>query len=221
VRLHGTAIMLDWAAKITRHVTDGSHWNLGFTSLIDADIVDGVPLAVNPARLITEEPELLKIRALTIWGVRAVVLLPALYFMRYLRVHDALLLGFVFIFFLVAPDYYYYIIMCVPMLFLAQRARTLPGALCLGWMFLTGAAGYAFFSGWGPLARIHPMFRAHHQEFPTTYYLTWAFAFTALQMLLYAAWEAWRASEPERLSARTAGSARISAPPAESPSPTP
>lgn len=221
VRLHGTAIMLDWAAKITRHVTDGSHWNLGFTSLIDADIVDGVPLAVNPVRMITEEPELLQIRAFTIWGVRAVVLLPALYFMRYLRVHDALLMGFVFVFFLVAPDYYYYIIMCVPMLFLAQRARTLTGALCLGWMFLTGAAGYAFFSGWGPLARIHPMFRAHHQEFPTTYYLTWAFAFTALQMLVYAAWEAWRASEPERIAARARAAARTSAPPAQSPSPAP
>ncbi len=199
VRLHGLPAMLDWTAKITRHVTDGSHWNLGFTTLIDADVIDGTPIPFNPLRMLHEEPEVQLLRSLTIWGVRSVVLLPALYFMRYLRTHDALLMGFVLIFFLVSPDYYYYIIMCVPMLFLAQRARTVPGALSLGWMFLAGAAGYKFFSGWGALKSLHPMFRAHHQEFPTTYYLTWAFAFTAIHMLAYAALEAWRESASERI----------------------
>lgn len=202
VRLHGLPTMLDWVAKITRHVIDGSHWNLGFSTLIDRDYVDGVPVAINPVRAFREEPDVLRFRAITLWGVRSVVLLPALYFMRYMRPHDALLMGFVPIFFLVSPDYYYYIIMCVPMLFLAQRARTVPGALALGWMFLAGAAGYKFFSGWGPLASVHPMFRAHHQTFPTTYYLSWAFAFTALQMILYAASDAWRESASERIIAQ-------------------
>jgi hypothetical protein len=217
VRLHGAPAMLDWAAKITRHVADGSHWNLGFTTLLDADVVDGLPVPFNPLRMLQEEPAVRQLRAVLLWSVRAAVLAPALYFMRYLRAHDALLAGFVLIFFLVSPDYYYFLIMCVPMLFLAQRARTLPGALSLGWMFLAGTAGYRLFAGWGPLARLHPAFRAHHQEFATTYYLAWAFAFTAVQVLLFAAAEAWRTSAPERALAR--GAAPSTAPHRRQPSP--
>lgn len=68
VRLHGLPAMLDWAAKITRHVTDGSHWNLGFTTLIDADVIDGVPIPFNPLRMLHEEPEVQFLRSLTIWA---------------------------------------------------------------------------------------------------------------------------------------------------------
>ena len=94
VRLHGAPILLDWGAKISHHVSEGSHWDLGFTTLLDADFTDGVPTPFSPHRMLSEEPEVRALRAAILWGVRAVVIGPLLYLLRFQRPHDAALMGF-------------------------------------------------------------------------------------------------------------------------------
>jgi hypothetical protein len=73
------------------------------------------------------------------------------------------------------------------MLFYLERPDGPQRSLGAAYMLLTGAFGYLLFAGWHRFAGAVPMLRGHHQEFATTYYLTWAVCLTALHMLALAA----------------------------------
>ena len=198
VRLDSVSLMLEWTAKISRHVAEGSHWNVGFSTILDSEVKRGLRVPFDAAFAYFVKPELEMLRTITIWTVRIAVLGPTLYFMRFLRAHDAFTLGFVLVFFLVSPDYYYYLILCVPMLFYADHVGLPAGALGLGSLLLTGALGYLMFEGWPAMQGIDRMFEAHHQTFATTYYLSCGIGLTALHMFALAAVDALRVSVRER-----------------------
>jgi hypothetical protein len=186
-RYGGAHVLREWYAKIALHARETSDWNVGFRALVDVNFVDGVPHAFPAARMLHEEPEVQALRGALLGGVRLAVVVPALYFARYLRDHEALTFGFVYLFFLASPDYYYLLVLCAPMLFYLERPDGPQRSLGAAYMLLTGAFGYLLFAGWHRFAGAVPMLRGHHQEFATTYYLTWAVCLTALHMLALAA----------------------------------
>ncbi len=188
-----------WATKILQHYSDFSHWQMGYTTLVDVERVDGVPVPIHPATHLAEEPELLLSHHVLTWVVRALVLVPAFVFAKALEDWESLAFGFVFFFFGVSAAYYYYFILCVPLLFFAAKLERPSRAFGLAFMFLTGAAGYVIFSGWAPLADVLPLFHGWHQEFPTYYFMSWLVSITALTMVGIAAVEAQRASRPREL----------------------
>jgi hypothetical protein len=120
----------------------------------------------------------------------ALLIVPALAFVRALEHHEAVAFGFVFVFLLSLAAYYYYLILCVPLLFFAGDLGRLQHALGAAFMFLTGLAGYVFFAGWQPLRDSWVPLRGWHQTFPTYYYLSCFIAVSAVQMIAIAAGKA-------------------------------
>ena len=60
----------------------------------------------------------------------------------------ALAFGFVPTFFLVAPTYYYFIVLLVPFLFLAERMTRAPAALGVAYLFFFGLMGHWLYQRW-------------------------------------------------------------------------
>jgi hypothetical protein len=191
----GTAIWHEWSSKIALHYAGGSDWDLGYRALAEVKFLDGVP--VRQAVLMSEagqQPETL-IRGIE-FVVLALLVVPALAFVRALEHHEAVAFGFVFVFLLSLAAYYYYLILCVPLLFFAGDLGKPQHALGAAFMFVTGLAGYVLFSGWQPLRDSWVPLRGWHQTFPTYHFLSAFIAVSVAQMIVIAATEA-RARERE------------------------
>jgi hypothetical protein len=180
----GFGIWREWSQKITIHYADGSDWDLGFRTVAEAIFVDGVPtrlgsLALTAGQAVTS--------AVTPVEIVVIVLLalPAIAFARVLEHHEALAYGFVFVFLFSIAGYYYYLILCVPLVFFLSDVGKPHHALGAAFMFFTGYAGYVIFSGYGPL-RGWIFLRGWHQTFPTYYYLSCLIGVTVAQMLVLA-----------------------------------
>ena len=104
----------------------------------------------------------------TWWAIQAAMLLFCLFAVRGLKDHMAFVFGFVPCFFLVAPTYYYYVMLAVPLLFFTVEMERPTRALGAVWLFLTAMAGYYFNSMWV-------------QKFPTYFWL----AFMLLLLVFY------------------------------------
>jgi hypothetical protein len=102
---------------------------------------------------------------------------------RGLERHRALMFGFVPAFFLVAPTYYYYIVLLVPFLFVVERVRSTSGAIGVVYLFLFGLAG-------------HWLYRRWEQHFPTYYWNSVLALGLALYVLALGWAESRRTREP-------------------------
>jgi len=113
------------------------------------------------------------------WTIQGVVLIFCLFAVKGLKDHEALAFSFVPTFFLVAPTYYYYIMLLVPFLFFAGQLDRPSRALGLIMMFSTAMAGYVFYGLW-------------QQKTSTYVYLSWMVLIMVLYMMLLAMLEtAW------------------------------
>jgi len=184
-----TEIWHDWNRKIATHYASGSDWDLGYRTIAEANLVKGVPTRALPNAV--AHPVLSLGEPGTI--VALFLVLPALAFIRGLEDHEALAYGFVFVFLLGLATYYYYLVLCVPLLFFAPHLERPQRALGVAFMFFTGIMGYVFFSGWPLLADSWVMFRGWRQTFPTYYFLCCFIAVTVAQMLFLAGSKALRA----------------------------
>ena len=185
----GTAIWHEWSSKIALHYVGGSDWDMGYRTLAEAQFVRGVP--VRAASLVLEAGQPPETLAKGIeYVVLALLVVPALAFVRSLEHHEAVAFGFVFVFLLSLAAYYYYLILCVPLLFFADDLGKPQHALGAAFMFLAGLAGYVLFAGWQPLRDSWVPLRGWHQTFPTYYYLSCLIAVSVAQMILIAATKA-------------------------------
>ena len=184
---------VQWTEKMVQHYHTLWHWNLGFKPMMDVEFANGVPQAIDVYKQYAEEPGALAGHLAAVWVVRALVLVPALYFARYLRTHESMTYSFVFVFFMVSSMYYYYFILCVPLLFFAHKLEEAPRGLGLAYMFLTGVAGYALFGGWELMADHLVFFRGWKQHFQTYYYQSWMISLTACWLVVIAGVKAYRA----------------------------
>lgn len=189
LQMIGLAHWAEWVDKITTHADAPTIWGVGFTTLVRTHSVNGVPEALF-ADAIADEPYLAQLTAVGIWLPRLTIGAATLYFATRLAPHRALLLGFVFVFFLVAPTYYYYLIVVLPLLFFSERIDEPTGVLGTALLLLGGMAGYLYFAGWPTLAPHITSLRGWHQDYPTTYYMTWWLCISALHMCWLAMREA-------------------------------
>ena len=195
----GLELWWQWIDKMAHHYNALWHWNMGFQPIVDVQYINGVPEAIDVHKHYGEERGVMLGHQAVLWGVRLLVLLPALYFARFLRTHESMTYSFVFVFFLVSAMYYYYFILCVPLLFFAPRLERWPHGLGLAYMLLTGVAGYVLFGGWEPLAGQLNFFRGWKQYFQTYYYLSWMINLTACWMLAMAGARAYAAQKVQKV----------------------
>ena len=107
------------------------------------------------------------------WRTQIWVLILTLIACFGIKDYRAYLLGFVPLFFLVAPTYYYYIMLLVPLLFFAPRIERGRYALGLCLMYLTGMSGFWFYDMW-------------RQDYATYYWLSFQIMIMVFYMLLLA-----------------------------------
>jgi hypothetical protein len=145
----------DFAGKISAHRAVYHIWNVGLPSVIAAELQPPAGAARNRGALdrlreteVTFEPESLQSRRPWLRFAQVGLLLLWLAAIRRLEDHDVLVLGFVPVFVLVAPTYYYYIVLLLPFLFLVQRLDRMSGAIGLAYLFLSGMAGYWIYFRW-------------------------------------------------------------------------
>ena len=181
----GFAIWREWSQKIAIHYADGSDWDLGFRTVAEAVYEQGVPVRLASLELLAGQPVTSAVRPVEI-VVLMLLALPALHFVRTLEHHEALAYGFVFVFLFSVAGYYYYLFLCVPLVFFAGDLAKPQPALGAAFMFLTGLLGYVLFSGWEPLRGSWAVFRGWHQTFPTYYYLSCLIGVTVAQMIALA-----------------------------------
>jgi hypothetical protein len=185
----GTAIWHEWSEKIALHYAGGSDWDLGYRTVVEARFIHGVP--VRAVDLVNAAGQRLDLLTKGVeFTVLALLVVPALAFIRALEHHEAVAFGFVFVFLFSLAAYYYYLILCVPLLFFTADLGKLQRALGAALMFLTGLLGYVLFTGWQPLRDSWVPMRGWHQTFPTYYYLSCFIAVSAAQMILIAATKA-------------------------------
>jgi hypothetical protein len=185
----GVGIWQEWFSKIAIHYAGGSDWDVGYRTIAEARFVEGVP--VRAADLVAAAGQPSGLFALGVeFAVLALLVVPALTFIRALEHHEAVAFGFVFVFLFSLAAYYYYLILCVPLLFFASDLDKPQRALGAAFMFLTGLAGYGLFSGWQPLRDTWVPMRGWHQTFPTYYFLSCLIAVSAAQMIAIAATKA-------------------------------
>ena len=177
----GTGIWHEWNLKIAAHYSGGSDWDLGYRTIAEAGFLNGIPVRAG-----TLAEASVSFASAAAGVVVALLVLPALTFIRGLEDHEALAYGFVFVFLLTVAAYYYYMLLCVPLLFFAPRLERMQNALGVAFMFVTGIMGYVLFSGWGAMAGSWVVFRGWRQTFPTYYYLCCFIAVTVAQMIVLA-----------------------------------
>lgn len=192
----GTAIWREWADKITLHYADGSDWDLGLRTILEAKFARGVPIRPATLALLTGQPVVSAFHLVELLAV-LLLALPALSFIPVLEHHEALSYGFVFVFIFSIATYYYYLILCVPLLFFTANLTRLPNVLGVAFMFLTGAAGYLWFAGWQPLRGL-VLFHGWRQTFPTYFFMSCLVAVSVVQMIILAGGRARRLEKTAR-----------------------
>lgn len=171
----------EFISKISRHNVDISTWRLGFKYLF-MGYFDPKIGWLTPFRDWTPQSQSgwYGTYENLWWSIQGGALLLALIAARGLKPHQAVILGFVPCFFLASATYYYFILLLVPFLFFAEEPERLTRAVGMTWMYLTGIAGYAFYS-------LSTTAGAEWKQNYGTYYWTgWMIFLTVLWMLALA-----------------------------------
>jgi hypothetical protein len=186
VVFHGAGIFRDWASKMAMHVGSHTSWTVGFRTIFNTlgeTSVSGhsaVPVDRWVDTWLTREDVIL------LWVARVLVLLPALYFMRFMAAASAYGFAYVLMYYLLAPVYYYAMVLCLPLLYFVAEPASWSRTLGIAWLLLTGSLGYLLYYGWQPLHSIW-LFRGHGLGFTTTLYMTWFIGLTTLHMIAHSA----------------------------------
>lgn len=146
----GLGVWTEFAAKIGDHHGSFSPWRVGFKHIFIG------------AYKYREAGEgtlqgLFEARATLWWAIQVAMLGLCVFLVRNLEDYEAAAFSFVPVFFLVAPTYYYYIMLLVPFLFFAPSFEKPSSAIGLILMFLSSMVAYQFYSAYG---RELPLFYA-------------------------------------------------------------
>lgn len=144
----GPGYVQQFAVKIWQHNDSFSPWRVGFKHLF---------LGAYEYRTDTTHQAVFHQSRLLWWTIQAIMLVGFVGLSRRLQPWEALAFGFAPTFFLVAPTYYYYIMLVMPLLFFAGR---LPRPECtagLTWLLTSSSIAYLIYDAVG---RELPLFYA-------------------------------------------------------------
>ena len=127
--------------KVGQHNKDISPWRIGFKYVFLMSYQQ-TPFYGGTYRAFFENHQVLW------WSVVVAVLLLTFWLVRRLEDHETLSFGYVPVFFLVAPTYYYHVMLVVPFLFFAHKIDRPTRAAGLLMMFATAIAGHRLFLRW-------------------------------------------------------------------------
>ncbi|HUW60953.1 MAG TPA: CapA family protein [Candidatus Bathyarchaeia archaeon] len=128
----------EFSDKITLHNNDLSTTRVGFKYIfLDTRAVTG-----SWPQFVAAKQHEFAGRRLQWLAIQAAVLAACFLASRKLRDHEALALGFVPAFFLVAPTFYYHVMLIVPFMFFAARPESLSRLIGAAGMFALSAAAY-------------------------------------------------------------------------------
>lgn len=171
----GTAYWQDFLSKISDHNDDISAWRVGFKYVW---LLSYKGAGLSGASLAQQYEDWINIYH----AIQLGVLLLCIPLVRRLQDHEAFCLGMVPVFFLVAPTYYYYILILIPALYFAARLDQ-PA-----W-----AVGFALILIEGMLA--HYGHRVWDRSFPQFFSISVMMMIIAVYMAVVAAWT-WRGTPP-------------------------
>ncbi len=171
----GTDYLDQYQTKIGRHSEEISTWRVGYKYVFMADFGENFSFIEKPIK--EWQPRVrsdwYRDQQETWWRVQFWILALTLLACAGLKGYRAYLVGFVPLFFLVAPTYYYYIMLLTPLLFFAPRLEhgRYAAGLCL--MYITGMSGFWFYGIW-------------KQDYGTYYWLSVQIMVMVLYMLFLA-----------------------------------
>jgi len=173
-------------AKMVLHATSHESWTVGFRTLFNT--VNEPSFSQHSAVAVAGwiDTCLATQDVLLLWFARIAVLLPALYFMRFVTAASAYGFAYVVMFFLVAPVHYYSMVLCLPLLYFVAEQASWSRTLGIAWLLLTGSLGYLLYFGWQPLHAIW-LFRGHGLTFANTLTMTCFMMLTTLHMIAHSA----------------------------------
>lgn len=170
----GPDLWKEFLEKITYHNQDISPWRVGFKYIYMARWKDNFAFTLPFHEWQPYIRSAMYKLNPGFWRtIMAVVLVFCLFAARGLKDHRALAFGFVPCFFLVAPTYYYYIMLAVPALFLLPKVERPIEGLGVAALFAQAMAGYWFYSMWT-------------QKYATYYYLSWMVGLIVVLMMVAA-----------------------------------
>ena len=132
----------EFAGKIAYHNKSISDWRVGF-KYIFMMAYRRQPPGTSSHGLFFDEWRIVW------WSIQVFVLALSVFLVRKLDDHEAMSYGFVPVFFLVAPTYYYYIMLLVPFLFFACKLERPTRALGLIMLFAMSMVAWKLYPGWG------------------------------------------------------------------------
>jgi len=162
----GSGYWGEFTEKIWQHHDSFSPWRVGFKHLF-------LGAYEYRAEGTATHQEVFRDRWVLWWAIQALVLVGLGYLSRRLRDWEILALGFVPLFFLVAPTYYYYILLVIPLLFFAGRMGRLECAIGVAWLVGSSSIAYVVHGAVG-------------RELPLSYTLSLLILGTCLLMTLSA-----------------------------------
>lgn len=127
--------------KVGQHNKDISPWRIGFKYVFLMSYQQ-TPFYGGTYRAFFENHQLLW------WSIVCAVLALSFLLVRRLEDHETLSFGYVPVFFLVAPTYYYHVMLVLPFLFFAHKIERPTRAAGLLMMFATAIAGHRLFLRW-------------------------------------------------------------------------
>lgn len=134
--------------KVGQHNKDISPWRIGFKYVFLMSYQQ-TPFYGGSYRAFFEDHQVLW------WSIVGAVFALSFFLVRRLEDHETLSYGYVPVFFIVAPTYYYHVMLVVPFLFFAHKIDRPTRAIGLLIMFATAIAGHRLFLRWD---RTYPLF---------------------------------------------------------------
>ena len=131
----GTAYWQEFLTKIADHDDDISAWRVGFKYIW---LLSYKGASIGAGALANQYMQ----TAMLYHAIQLAVLLLAIPLMRRIQPWQAFCFGFVPVFLLVAPTYYYYIVILVPALYFAADPTRLPNLIGLLLIFAEGMAAH-------------------------------------------------------------------------------
>ena len=131
----------EFTAKVGSHNKDISAWRVGFKYVFLMSYNGSAFWRTSLSQFFAD-------RQVIWWGIQAAVLLVSLFLVRNLEDYEALAYSYVPTYFLVAPTYYYHVMLALPFLFFAPKLERPTRAAGLIMMFATIVVAYKMYLWW-------------------------------------------------------------------------